>query len=89
MCTGHVTSTSYKMPTGSMFSLVSCPHYLAEVVIYSSLAVILGWDARSWLCLLGYVCSSQLYLAHSTHAFYMRKFEDYPPQRYRLIPYVF
>lgn len=90
ICTpGHVTSTSYKLPTGTMFSLVSCPHYLAEIMVYGSIAAIVGCQSKTWLCLTGYVCATQLYLAHSTHAWYQRKFEDMPKNRKRIIPYIF
>ena len=32
----------HSIPQGDWFSYVSCPHYLAEIIIYLCLAVILG-----------------------------------------------
>ena len=73
-----------------MFKYVSCPHYLSEIIVYTSLAAILGFrEHLPWLCLTGYVCSTQLYLAHSTHAWYKKEFANYPKERRSILPFIF
>ena len=43
------------MPRGGAFELVSCPHYLAEIVIYAGLALVAGrgqllpWLVVTWV----------------------------------------
>ena len=40
----------YRIPQGAGFELVSCPHYLAEIVIYAGLLILLGRvNALVWL----------------------------------------
>lgn len=45
----------YVVPHGGAFELVSCPHYLAEIVIYAGLALVAGrgqlllWLVLTWV----------------------------------------
>jgi len=45
----------YRLPRGGAFELVSCPHYLAEIVIYAGLALVAGrgrllpWLVLAWV----------------------------------------
>lgn len=45
----------YSIPRGGAFELVSCPHYLAEIVIYRGLLFLLGshnllvWIIFTWV----------------------------------------
>lgn len=45
----------YSVPRGGAFELVSCPHYLAEIVIYAGLALVAGrgrllpWLILAWV----------------------------------------
>lgn len=45
----------YVVPRGGAFELVSCPHYLAEMVIYAGLALVAGrgqllpWLVLTWV----------------------------------------
>jgi hypothetical protein len=51
--------TFYGVPTGGGFQLVSCPHFLGEIIIYLGLAIVcegramtllvLAWVVRSFL----------------------------------------
>jgi 3-oxo-5-alpha-steroid 4-dehydrogenase len=36
-----VNESTYLLPTGGWFSVIACPHYLAEVLIYTTLAILL------------------------------------------------
>ena len=76
------------IPHGDWFALVSCPHYLAEILIYCSLLVV---QAGSLTMLLP--CSFVAFVlglsARQMHSWYLDKFEDYPKNRKRIIPYIF
>ena len=48
----------YSIPRGDWFSLVSSPHYLAEVVIYVGLALTMGLRNWSWWLVLAFVISN-------------------------------
>lgn len=45
----------YRIPRGGAFELVSCPHYLGEIVIYLGLAILTGtrvvgpWMMVAWV----------------------------------------
>ena len=47
--------SGYVVPRGGAFELVSCPHYLAEIVIYGGLALVAGrgqplpWLVLTWV----------------------------------------
>lgn len=81
---------SYHQPNGDWFELVSCPHYLAEVLIYvSMLLVFVRSDLWSvWWLVVVYVVSTLGLSARQTHAWYKKKFEDYPNHRYAIIPWL-
>jgi 3-oxo-5-alpha-steroid 4-dehydrogenase 3 len=76
------------IPHGDWFALVSCPHYLAEILIYCSLLVV---QAGSLTMLLP--CSFVAFVlglsARQMHSWYLDKFDDYPKNRKRIIPYIF
>ncbi|KAK9820952.1 hypothetical protein WJX81_004939 [Elliptochloris bilobata] len=79
----------YSVPRGGAFALVSCPHYLAEIVIYAGLAMVAGRARlQPWL-VLTWVVANLLLAAGPTHAWYRRRFKDYPASRRAIIPYVY
>lgn len=80
--------TAYKIPTGGLFELVSCPHYLAEVVIYCGLVLATGGQLLPLLMLV-WVAVNLVLAAGATHKWYRRRFKAYPPARKALIPFVF
>lgn len=88
---GHIVTTSYKMPQGGWFDKlgVSNPHYLAEIMIYVMIGVVLGMQNCTWWALTAYIVTNQIYRAYHTHQLYMYKFEDYPKDRKMLIPFLF
>ncbi|KAK3415799.1 hypothetical protein EUGRSUZ_H01470 [Eucalyptus grandis] len=82
-------SHEYVVPHGNWFELVSCPHYLAEIVIYAGLVVASGGsDVTIWL-LFGFVVVNLVFAAAETHRWYHSKFDDYPQSRYAVIPFFF
>lgn len=57
--TGKQVQEKYLMPEGGLFEVVSCPHMLAEVVIYAGLLIILG-PLTDWLWVALWVLSNQV-----------------------------
>ena len=55
-----VATNKYVLPSGGMFELVSCPHMLAEVLIYVSLCIIMQFSSMRWLLVTTWVISNQV-----------------------------
>ncbi|NXT54124.1 PORED reductase, partial [Pluvianellus socialis] len=86
---GKVVSLSHSVPFGGWFERVSCPHYFAELLIYVSMAVTLGFHNVTWWCVVIYVLSNQALAAVLCHEFYQKNFSSYPKHRKAFIPFVF
>ena len=54
----QTTEDGYALPEGGAFSLVSCPHYLGEIVLYAGLALILCGSNISIMVVLAWVVRS-------------------------------
>ncbi|KAL0334625.1 UNVERIFIED_CONTAM: Polyprenol reductase 2 [Sesamum radiatum] len=79
----------YAIPRGDWFEYVSSPHYLAEIVIYGGLVVASGFsDITIWL-LFGFVVANLVFAAAETQRWYIRKFDNYPRNRYAVFPFVY
>ena len=82
---------TYGLPRGGLFRFVCCPHYLAEIVLYSGLALLLGPSPRAWLMWL-VVAFTALNLTHAalaTRRWYEQKFASMFPRSCRaIIPFV-
>lgn len=85
---GKVETLAHKMPCGGWFELVSCPHYLAELLIYVSMSVCCGCSSLTWWLVVLYVLCNQALAAQLCHDYYRSKFETYPTQRKAFIPFV-
>ncbi|KAK9164400.1 hypothetical protein Syun_005302 [Stephania yunnanensis] len=82
-------ANEYVIPYGDWFKIVSCPHYLAEMVIYAGLLIASGGsDLTIWL-LFGFVVVNLTFAAAETQRWYLRKFETYPPNRRAIFPYFY
>ncbi|NXG56491.1 PORED reductase, partial [Hemiprocne comata] len=86
---GKVVSLSHSVPFGDWFETVSCPHYFAELLIYVSMAITLGFHNVTWWCVVMYVLFNQALAAVLCHEFYQKNFSSYPKHRKAFIPYVF
>ncbi len=79
--------TGYKIPRGGLFRWISCPNYLGEIVEW------IGWAIASWspagLAFAVYTAANVGPRAVSHHRWYREQFEDYPPERRALIPFLF
>ncbi|ROL50972.1 Polyprenol reductase [Anabarilius grahami] len=85
---GKVETLAHKMPRGGWFELVSCPHYLAELLIYVAMSVCCGCSSLTWWLVVLYVLYNQALAAQLCHDYYRSKFETYPRQRKAFIPFV-
>ncbi|KAJ4964642.1 hypothetical protein NE237_016491 [Protea cynaroides] len=82
-------SDEYEIPRGDWFEVVSSPHYLSEIVIYAGLLVASGGsDITIWL-VFGFVVANLVFAAAETHRWYLQKFDNYPHNRYTIIPYIY
>jgi hypothetical protein len=76
--------TGYRIPRGILFSKVSCPNYLGEIVEWT------GWALLTWslpglsFALWTFANLAPRALAH--HRWYRERFPDYPPGRAALFP---
>ncbi|KAJ3707250.1 hypothetical protein LUZ61_010955 [Rhynchospora tenuis] len=78
---------AYKIPTGGLFNLVICPHYLFEIIDLFGIALI-SQTLHSYCFAFG----SMFYLmgrSVATRNWYMSKFENFPTGVKALIPYFF
>lgn len=79
----------YAVPHGDWFEVVSCPHYLAEIVIYAGILIASGGlDLTMWL-LFGFVVANLVFSAAETQRWYIHKFETYPQKRYAILPFIY
>ena len=80
----------YGRPDGDWFELVSSPHLFAEVLVYVAvLTCVVVWEVDScWWLVVVYVVSTLTLSARQTHSWYQHKFEDYPAQRYAILPWI-
>jgi len=78
--------THYEIPHGFLYRWVSSPNYLGELIEWT------GWAVATWSWAGGafafYTFANLLPRALQNHRWYHERFEDYPPERKALIPYV-
>lgn len=86
---GKVENDGHHIPHGDLFELCSCPHYLMEIIIYTSLNVLFIGQHQILLCLWIFVASNQFISAYFVHLWYKERFPNYPKDRKALIPFLF
>ena len=79
---------SYHLPKGDWFHWVSCPHYLAEVIMYGCLAILVGIENSTACLMFAWVLINQVVAALMSHQWYRENFKDYPKERRAIIPFV-
>jgi|AntAceMinimDraft_1070359.scaffolds.fasta_scaffold11764_1 3-oxo-5-alpha-steroid 4-dehydrogenase 3 len=77
---------TYGIPYGGWFDAVSCPHFLAEVMLYAGLALTAGPNAAATLPMLAAVVANLAVAARRNHAWYLKHMPDYPKNRFAMIP---
>lgn len=81
-------AATYSIPRGDWFEYVSCPHYLAEIVLYVCLSAILGVRHQTGLIVMGWVIINQIVAGLMSHFWYQDKFDNYPRSRKAIIPFL-
>jgi 3-oxo-5-alpha-steroid 4-dehydrogenase 3 len=83
-------NAKYRIPTGGWFRFVACPHYLAEIILYVCLAILVQFDhptRRMGLVLL-FVALNLSVTAIRTHRWYCENIPGYIQLKRRaLIPF--
>jgi len=78
--------TGYKVPRGGLYEWVSCPNYLGELLTWT------GWTIATWslagLSFAVFTAANLVPRALANHRWYHDKFDDYPPARRAVIPYI-
>ena len=78
--------THYSIPTGGLYSRVSCPNYLGEIIEW------VGWAIMTWslagLAFAILTIANLMPRAVATHRWYRNQFPEYPATRRAVIPYV-
>ncbi|XP_014441479.2 polyprenol reductase [Tupaia chinensis] len=80
---------SHRIPFGDWFEYVSSPNYLAELMIYVSIAVTFGLRNFTWWLVVAYVFFSHALAALLSHRFYRSTFVSYPKHRRAFLPFLF
>ncbi len=80
----------HAIPFGDWFQFVTCPHYLAEIILYMCIAAILGPEHQTGWLIFFWVVVNQLVAGVMQHKWYKRTFrETYPSNRKAVIPFIF
>jgi len=78
----------YLLPRGFLFEFVTCPHYFAELLIYVSFLFLTnGVSFFAWLAFT-FVVINLTDGALKTHKYYQQKFDNYPKNRFAIIPFL-
>jgi len=78
---------AYQVPHGLAYRWVSCPNYLGEIIQWTGWAIAV-WSLAGWVFAIWTMANlAPRALAH--HRWYRENFEDYPPGRRALFPYIF
>ncbi|XP_022645173.1 polyprenol reductase-like isoform X2 [Varroa jacobsoni] len=85
---GKRVSSKHVAPYGGMFELISSPHYLAEIMVYTSITVVLGCTNLTWLLSLLWTYVNQIAIALLNHRWYQDRFKNYPSSRKAIIPFL-
>ncbi|CAO2639622.1 Polyprenol reductase [Lemmus lemmus] len=86
---GVIVHCQHRIPFGDWFDYVSSANYLAELLIYISMAVTFGFHNLTWWLVVTYVFFSQALSAFFNHNFYKSTFVSYPKHRKAFLPFLF
>ena len=86
---GVIVHCQHRIPFGDWFDYVSSANYLAELMIYISMAVTFGLHNLTWWLVVTYVFFSQALCAFVHHNFYKSTFGSYPKHRKAFLPFLF
>ncbi|XP_053600188.1 polyprenol reductase [Plodia interpunctella] len=81
---GQVVSEEHMVPHGRLFSNVSSPHRLCEIVMYTVLLVLM--PTKTFFCIYLWVLGNQIQTAIQAHEWYLQTFKNYPKNRWAIFP---
>jgi hypothetical protein len=79
--------TDYKIPKGWLFSYISCPNMLGELIEWAGFAM-LCWNMPA-LAFFIWSAANLVPRAIAHHKWYKTKFDNYPAERKAILPYIF
>ncbi|CEF96985.1 3-oxo-5-alpha-steroid 4-dehydrogenase,C-terminal [Ostreococcus tauri] len=82
---GRRSKREYVMPTGGLFDLVACPHYLGECIEWCGFAVLANFSP-STLAFAFWTFANLFPRAVATRRFYRARFKSYPARVRAMIP---
>ena len=77
---------AYQVPYGGAYRWVSCPNYLGEIIQWTGWAIAC-WSLAGWVFAI-WTMANLVPRAIAHHRWYQEQFDDYPPERKALVPYV-
>jgi 3-oxo-5-alpha-steroid 4-dehydrogenase 3 len=91
---GKTTEQDYKVPSKGWFHFVSCPHYLAEILIYLSFAPVLysskNYGSHKAAALVLWVATNLTVSAIKSHDWYLLQYPEYALLRRKaIVPFLF
>lgn len=78
--------TGYKIPYGGGYRFVSAPNYLGELITWSGFALA-SWSLAG-VSFVVFTAANLVPRALTNHRWYKEKFQDYPPERKAVIPFL-
>jgi 3-oxo-5-alpha-steroid 4-dehydrogenase 3 len=83
------SKNSHSVPYGDWFYYVSCPHYLAEILMYACISIILGIKHKTGIIIFIWVLINQVIAGMMSHFWYIEKYSHtYPKNRKAVIPFI-
>lgn len=79
-------SNGYVIPRGGLFERISCPNFFGEIVEWCGYAL-LCWSVPALSFFIWTFCNL-VPRALSHHRWYINRFNEYPPERKAIIPYI-
>ena len=76
----------YNIPHNFLYNYISCPNYFGEIIEWFGFAI-MTWSLPGLLFAL-WTIFNLVPRAISTHRWYKTQFENYPPNRKAIIPYI-
>ncbi|KAJ3414620.1 Steroid 5 alpha-reductase 3 [Chytridiales sp. JEL 0842] len=82
--------SSYRLPTGRYFDLVACPHYLFEMLVYTSFVLVTSGKSLAAWSYLFWVVLGMSSVADDNYKWYKEKFREKVPKGWkRVFPFVY
>lgn len=85
---GEVITNEHKLPFGDWFEYLSSPPQVAEILMYTSITLIL-YKNTTWWYVYMWVIVNQVECSLLSHWWYEKTFKNFPKNRKALIPFIY